>query len=431
MPYRLSTTVSKVSLIPNQTNARLVSKFHEYMQFRNCSERHQNNNLQVLIAFARFLGPNISFHNVEQKEQILSFLDTKKKSIEQDPDQRWITTWNHNLTRIRQFFRWLANSHECHNSSESEWKTPIFAQIKEKKSIRKSPYSENQIWEREDLLAVVKYEPEIRNKAILTLLWDLDARNHEITALRIGDIRFQERYGEGEIPHNTKTGGGPFLLACSFPYVRDWLNKHPFKNTAGARLICNLQNGAPIKSDSLWTVMRQLRDRISRMLENGVINNLAEKQKLEYLLRTKKWNPYCLRHSAITYDSDYLPEYAVKKKARWSMNSRQGSRYIKSRMGGDLKRTILAQNGIAVENDDALRLKPAVRDCPRCNLVNTLEHKYCSKCSYPLIPQAYEEIKAEEDKKLKAIEQKHDAEIATLKDKMRLMEQVLDRMMTV
>jgi hypothetical protein len=45
----------------------------------------------------------VSFYNIEQKEQILAFLDTKKKSIEQDPDQRWITTWNHNLTRIKQF----------------------------------------------------------------------------------------------------------------------------------------------------------------------------------------------------------------------------------------------------------------------------------------------------------------------------------------
>ena len=76
------------------------------------------------------------------------------------------------------------------------------------------------------------------------------------------------------------------------------------------------------------------------------------REKLIYLLRTKKWNPYCLRHSAITYDSDYLPEYAVRKKARWSMNSRQGSLYIKSRMGGDLKRAILTRNGIALENDE-------------------------------------------------------------------------------
>lgn len=207
-------------------------------------------------------------------------------------------------------------------------------------------------------------------------------------------------------------------MACSFPYVRDWLNKHPFKNTAEARLICNLQKGAPIKPDSLCTVMKQLRHRIIRMLECGAINNLKEKEKLEYLLRTKKWNPCCLRHSAITYDSDYLPEYAVKKKARWSMNSRQGSRYIKSRMGGDLKRAILTQNGIEVGEDDALRPKPSVRDCPRCNLVNSFENKYCSICSYPLVPDAFDEIKEAENSKLQSLEEKHRLEINNLEEKM-------------
>jgi hypothetical protein len=64
---------------------------------------------------------------------------------------------------------------------------------------------------------------------------------------------------------------------------------------------------------------------MARMLEDGAIDNDAEKEKLEYLLKAKKWNPYCLRHSAITNDSDYLPEFAVRKKARWSMNSRQGA----------------------------------------------------------------------------------------------------------
>ena len=84
------------------------------------------------------------FYNIERKEQVLAFLDTKKKRLEHDPDQRCITTWNHNLTRIKQFFRWIANGHEAQNSPESEWKTPVFAQIKEKKTIRKGPYSENQ-----------------------------------------------------------------------------------------------------------------------------------------------------------------------------------------------------------------------------------------------------------------------------------------------
>ena len=55
------------------------------------------------------------------------------------------------------------------------------------------------------------------------------------------------------------------------------------------------------------------------------ITNIEEREKIDFLLKTKKFNPYCLRHSAITSDSDYLPEYALKKKVRWSMNSKQGT----------------------------------------------------------------------------------------------------------
>jgi hypothetical protein len=40
----------------------------------------------------------------------------------------------------------------------------------------------------------------------------------------------------------------------------------------------------------------------------------------------------------------------LKKKVRWSMNSKQGSRYIKRRMRNDLKQKILVQNGIISEH---------------------------------------------------------------------------------
>jgi integrase/recombinase XerD len=428
MPTTLSTTISKIQLVPNSINASLIAEFHNYMVSNGASQRHQNNCLRAVIAFAKYLGPHCTFYDLQRPEQIIPFLNTKTKSEEEDPDGRWISTWNYYLVHIKLFLRWLYNCASKSNSEsqrvplESNWETPPAARIKKKRTKRQSPYSETEIWDREELFTIIKYEPEIRNKAILALLWDLDARNHEITSLKIGNIRLRERYAEGEIPHNTKTGGGPILLTCSFPYVRDWLNKHPFKNTAEARLICSLRNGASIKPEALWTMMKQLKHRIESIVAS--IKDSTEKEKLVYLLRNKKWNPYCLRHSAITFDSDYLPEFAVKKKARWSMNSRQGARYIKSRMGADLKRTILTQNGISLKGE-ASRPEPAVRDCPRCNLVNTFENKYCSKCSYPLIPQAYEEIKAQEDEKLKALEQKYDADIALLKEAMLDMQQLL------
>ena len=117
-----------------------------------------------------------------------------------------------------------------------------------------------------DRLAVIRYGPHKRNKAALSLLWDLDARNHEVTLLKIKHIRLRERYDEGEIPHECKTGTGPVLLTRSFPYVRDWLNEHPVKNEPDARLICNLLTGGPIKPDSLkqpyryYGILRQIPD---------------------------------------------------------------------------------------------------------------------------------------------------------------------------
>jgi hypothetical protein len=43
-------------------------------------------------------------------------------------------------------------------------------------------------------------------------MWDLNARSHEITLLKIKHIRLKERYGEGEVPYEAKTGSGPSCL---------------------------------------------------------------------------------------------------------------------------------------------------------------------------------------------------------------------------
>ena len=374
----------------------------------------------MVIAFANYLGKEISFYDIKDKEQVTSFLDTKIKGSEEDPDKRWITTWNYYLVHIKRFFRWLHN-HKCKGNipadiSESDWITPPFINVKKRRTKRLSPYSESEIWERDELLTIVKYEPFARNKASLTLFWDLDARNHEITLLKIKNIRLREKYGEGDIPYQAKTGSGPILLTFSFPYVRDWLNEHPFKNSPDARLICSLLNGSPIKPEAMWPMMKQLRARIIRILESGSIADENERKKLEYLLNTKKWNPYCIRHSAITFDSDFLPEYALKKKVRWSMNSKQGSRYIKTRMGNDLKQKILIQNGIISEQQ--VEKKPSILNCPRCSLINAIDNRYCSKCSYPLIPSAFDEIKEAENRKLQEIQQKYEQDMKSMREEM-------------
>jgi integrase/recombinase XerD len=147
--------------------------------------------------------------------------------------------------------------------------------------------------------------------------------------------------------------------------------------------------------------MKQLRKRIIGLIQSGSITNNQERASLERLLKTKKWNPYCIRHSAITADSDYLPEFALRKKARWVMNSKQPARYIKARMGNDLKQKILVQNGISLGTE--VKPSPTVSECARCQLVNSLENKYCSSYGYPLSVAAYEELKAADNEELNKV----------------------------
>ncbi len=408
LPAKLTTTIQNIDIkVANETNRQIIKDFYEYLQHIDTSENYQNGLLKVLIRYAEHIGKNVTFYQIQEKEQILDFLDSKRKTDKDDPDKKWITTWNDYLWRLKYFYRWLHNARDkgINAKSYDVWDTPTFINLKMKRAKRLSPYSETEIWDKDELATIIKYEPYKRNKAILSLLWDLDARPHEITLLKIKHIRLKEKYGEGEIPHEAKTGSGPMLLTFSFPYVRDWLNEHPFKNEPDARLICNLLTGSSIGPDQIYDVMRQLKKRIERLIENNKINDANELERIYHLLKTKKWNPYCIRHSTITADSDYLPEYALKKKVRWSMNSKQGSRYIKRRMGNELRSKILEYNGIISE--DMQKKKPSILNCHRCNLVNILENKYCSKCSYPLKPEAFDEIKEEENKKILELESKY------------------------
>lgn len=404
MPAKFETTLAKIENIPNKTNQKLMREFLTFMKENSSSERHQHNQLKAMIPYAIFLGKT-SLLDVRKKEQLLAYLDLRIKSEQDDPEKKWITTWNDLLNRLKAFFRWLYNARRKKEARPmSEWETPEFARIRHKKTKRLSPYSESEIWDLDEILSILPYEPQKRNKAAITMFWDLDARNHEVTMLKIKHVRLREKYGEGAIPDEAKTGSGPILLTASFPYVRDWLNEHPFRNNPEARIICNLRTGEPVQPENMWNMMDALKKRIVRMLKSGEIADPKEQERLEFLLATKRWNPYCFRHSGLTHDSEYLPEFALRRKARWSMNSHQPARYLKKKWSRDMKSTILEHNGIITE-EVAKRRKP-IMDCPRCNHVNALENRVCSKCAYPLSQQALDEIKEIERREIESFVEK-------------------------
>jgi hypothetical protein len=61
MPAKLTTTINKIHSVPNRANSVIINEFYQYMKDNDSSVHHKNNNLKVVIAFANFLGPGITY----------------------------------------------------------------------------------------------------------------------------------------------------------------------------------------------------------------------------------------------------------------------------------------------------------------------------------------------------------------------------------
>ena len=109
MPVKLETSLRNIQLLDNSNSAKLIHEFYLYLRSVNTSESYQNQNIKALINMAKFFGNNLDFIQMSKKEEILLFLNTKIKNKEEDPDGKWMRTWNDYLQRIKYFFRWLHN----------------------------------------------------------------------------------------------------------------------------------------------------------------------------------------------------------------------------------------------------------------------------------------------------------------------------------
>ena len=162
MPSSLSSVIKRIESLSSDENKKLIYSFVDFMKNTDISEKYQKDNLFVIILYARYLGTRNLF-DVDKKQDITEFLDTRRKDTTIDPDQKWIRTWNDYLQRIKYFMRWFHN--QQYDTDISDWQTPSFVQIRKKKSNRISPYTESELWERDDLLTVVKYEARKRNRS--------------------------------------------------------------------------------------------------------------------------------------------------------------------------------------------------------------------------------------------------------------------------
>lgn len=208
---------------------------------------------------------------------------------------------------------------------------------------------------------MVQVAQNIRDKAVIMLLYETGARRGEFLRLKIKHIELAEsnkkKFGFVTIPKG-KTSTRRVPMIYSLPHMIDWLNSHPDRDNPEAPLFLNLftHKGKALGDDALKRIVRT----------NG------ERAGLK-----KRVYPHLFRHSRATELAKEITEQELKKFGGWSANSHATTLYIHL-SGEDVSNHILANAGLidAEKAQKTLVLKSI--ECPTCHKINSSETKICS-----------------------------------------------------
>ena len=272
-------------------------KINEYLKVMktevNASPNYALTILNILNRFSKFYNHNKSFSEMK-REDIIAFLDSVRKSDNDDPLHKWIGTYNLYLTILTRFFKWL---YDRATGPKQRLKPEIIQNIPKLPRKEVSIYKPTDLWTPGDDLLFLKWCPNKRDRCYFAISRDLSARPHEILDLKIKDIVFKQAGGNkqyAEVLVNGKTGTRHLPLIDSLPYVKDWLDHHPQRNNRNAYLICSMYranfSGRMTRIGLLHLYTEQYKEYFSKLANNPTVSK-DDQQRIKDLLR-KPWNLY-------------------------------------------------------------------------------------------------------------------------------------------
>jgi integrase/recombinase XerD len=382
----------------NRTNDTFMMEYFEAMQ------TEINPSINYVKTNRNTLDKLLDFHENKPlteitREDIISYLNSLKKSEEIDSLHKWIGTYNSRLRNLLRFFKWLYSPTLAHNQRPKPKLLLNVSQLRRKET---SIYKPTDLWTLEDDIVFLKWCPSKRDRCCHAISRDLSARPHEILNLKIKDIVYRQVDNKqyAEVLVNGKTGTRALPLIDSLPYVKEWLDEHPQRSNRNAYLICTMIRrnvGGRLSRDSLFHIYARdyKQNYFQMLLRNPLIPN-EDKQKIRDLLR-KPWNLYIRRHSSLTQKSKYLKEHILRQHAGWSPRSQMHLKYVHY-FGNESSESILKEYGILPKDSEELNvLKP--KQCPNCNEPNRPDQMFCAKCKMVLTYDAYNETLEEQKKK--------------------------------
>jgi site-specific recombinase XerD len=345
-----------------------------------------------LITLRRFLAylkqNNLSMNSIFLYARSLILLDnfTKKRFEEVTRDdlelflghvaEKYSATQVDNIkVYIKKFYKWLLGNDEFY--------PPLVKWIR--KSNKRPQLERSSLLTYDEFLSMIRACDDIRDRAMLWVLWEGGMRVGELLSLKIRDVqKLNEKMLA--ITVRGKTGPRTIPLCLAVPDLKKWIEKHPRRDDPDAPLFIT-NRGNPLTGDH--------------------VNVLLKKYAARAGIR-KRVYPHLLRHSRATDLASEFPEPLLRKLFGWTQGSRVPSIYLHI-ASEDVIREYSRALGVEVEAKE----KPKPRECV-CGEINPPDAVFCRRCGAILDVEAANKLIRQEAE-----------EITRLKEELEAMKQVM------
>jgi hypothetical protein len=225
-----------------------------------------------------------------------------------------------------------------------------------------------------------------------------------------------------EVLVNGKTGSRVIPLINSIPFLKDWIEDHPQGRNPDAILFCGLAKtmGRQLSRYAIYDIYDHYKKKVIPSLMEDPNVPKQDREQLSNLIK-KPFNPYILRHSALTHKATFLREHVLRQHAGWTMNSKMPQIYVHW-FGNESSNTLLESYGVTTSEKSINKLKP--RYCPHCSEPNKLDSNFCSKCKMVLTYDEYTQVLEKQKEKDEEM-QKMRKEISIIKQEQRELNELL------
>ena len=173
----------------SEDNASTIVKYISVMKVEtNLSDHYRKDLIEVLCRFSKY-NDNKPYRDLT-RDNIITFLETFRKTETQDPLHKWIGTYNIFRIHLLRFFKWL---YSPDIEPDKRSKPSVIENIPKLKRKEKSIYKPSDLWTQQDDLLFLKYCPSKREKCYHAISRDLSCRPSEILKLKIKDIAFKTK----------------------------------------------------------------------------------------------------------------------------------------------------------------------------------------------------------------------------------------------